>query len=118
MAGWFELHKGNKGKFHFVLKAPNDQVILTSEQYESKDSAQTGIASVRTNCAKDDRYERKQATDGRAFFNLKAVNHQIIGTSQMYATVQARDAGIASVMTNGITDIVKDEEKRARARPA
>lgn len=121
MAGWFELSKSNSGKYHFVLKAPNDQVVLRSEQYGSKVSAQAGIASVQANCSKDERFERKDASDGRCFFNLKAANHQVIGTSQMYSSVQARDAGIASVKANGRTATIKDEtpeEKRAPAERA
>ena len=43
-----------------------------------------GIQSVQTNSPVDARYDRKEASDGRPFFNLKAGNHQIIGTSQMY----------------------------------
>jgi uncharacterized protein len=108
MAGWFELTKNAKGQYAFVLKAANSEVILRSEQYESKSSAQNGIASVQKNAALDERYERKDASDGRPFFNLKAGNHQVIGTSQMYASVASRDNGIASVKVNGVSLVVKD----------
>ena len=46
MAGWYEINKNDKGQFHFVLKAGNSEVILRSEQYEAKTSAQNGVASV------------------------------------------------------------------------
>ena len=36
MAGWYEVAKNDKGEFSFVLKAANSQVILRSQQYESK----------------------------------------------------------------------------------
>jgi hypothetical protein len=108
MAGCYELSKNDKGQYRFVLKAGNDQVILTSEQYEAKASAQNGIASVQKNSADDARYERKTASDGRPYFNLKAANGQVIGTSQMYASAQTCEAGIASVKTNGPTATVKD----------
>jgi uncharacterized protein len=108
MAGSFDLNKNDKGQYGFVLKAGNGEVILRSEQYESKAAAENGIASVQKNAASDERYERKDATDGRPFFNLKAGNHQVIGTSQMYASVASRDNGIASVKTNGPTAVVKD----------
>jgi uncharacterized protein len=108
MAGWFEISKNDKGQFHFVLKAGNSEVILRSEQYESRASADNGIASVQKNAALDERYERKTASDGRPFFNLKAGNHQIIGTSQMYAAESGRDNGIASVKTNGVSSTIKD----------
>jgi uncharacterized protein YegP (UPF0339 family) len=108
MAGWFELSKSSDGQFRFVLKAANAEIILTSELYHAKGSAENGIASVQTNCTLDERYEKKQSSNGKEYFNLKAANHQVIGTSQMYASAQTRDAGIASVKTNGTSKTVKD----------
>ena len=91
MAGWFELSKSTDDQFRFVLKADNAQTILTSQQYAARDSAEGGIASVQANCSEDSRYERKTSSDGKAFFNLKAANHQVIGTSQMYSSESARE---------------------------
>jgi hypothetical protein len=108
MAGSYELSKNPKGQFSFVLKAGNGEVILRSEQYESKASALNGILSVQTNSPLDERFDRKQASDGRPYFNLKAGNHQIIGTSQMYASVASRDNGILSVQMNGASTAMKD----------
>jgi uncharacterized protein YegP (UPF0339 family) len=42
-------------------------------------------------------------------FNLKAANHQVIGTSQTYKTAESRDEGIASVKTNGPSAPLDDE---------
>lgn len=109
MPSSYEIHKTGNGQFNFVLKAENDQVILRSEQYESKTSAQNGIASVQANSSHDEGYEKKDSSDGRSYFNLKAANHQIIGTSQMYASAQARDAGISSVKENGPTATIEDK---------
>lgn len=108
MAGWYELSKSTDGQFKFVLKAGNAEIILTSELYKLKGSAENGIASVQSNCTSNDRYEQKTASNGKPYFNLKAANHQIIGTSQMYASTQARDAGIDSVKANGTSTTVKD----------
>ena len=49
MAGKFELYKDKAGKFRFRLKAANGQVIAVSEAYNTKASANNGIASVRKN---------------------------------------------------------------------
>ncbi|MDY0418906.1 YegP family protein [Enterobacter sp. 170198] len=108
MSGWFELSKSSDGQFRFVLKAGNGETILTSELYTSKSAAENGIASVRTNSPLDERYEKKTASNGKFHFNLKAGNHQVIGSSQLYATEQSRDKGIASVKTNGSVQTVKD----------
>lgn len=108
MAGWFELDKSSDGQYRFVLKAGNAETILTSELYKTKSAAENGIASVQTNCAQDERYERKTSTNGKPFFNLKAANHQVIGSSQLYASEATRDNGISSVKSNGTSSTIKD----------
>ena len=108
MAGWYELAKTEKGQFKFVLKASNGQVILASQMYDAKASAKDGIASVQKNSPMDERYERKESSNGKPYFVLKAANTQVIGTSEMYESVGARDNGIASVKTNGPSESVKD----------
>ena len=106
--GSYELKLAKNDQFYFVLKAGNDQVILSSEMYGSKAAAQNGIASVQTNSPLAERYEKKTASNGKEHFNLKAANHQVIGTSQLYASAASRDAGIESVRKNGATTVVKD----------
>ncbi len=109
MAGWYELDKSSDGQFYFVLKAGNGEVILTSERYTTRPAAENGIASVQKNSPDEARYERKTSSDKREYFNLKAANHQVIGTSQIYASQAAREAGIASVKANGPNTTVKDK---------
>ena len=108
MAGTFELNKSSDGQFRFVLKTDKGENLITSELYHAKGSAENGIASVQTNCGTDERYEKKVASDGTHYFNLKAANHQVIGTSKMYKTTESRDASIALVKANGSTSTVKD----------
>ena len=46
MSGWYEISHSNDQQFRFVLKAGNGEIILTSELYKAKASAQNGIKSV------------------------------------------------------------------------
>ncbi|KQC94485.1 YegP family protein [Acinetobacter soli] len=108
MAGWYELSQANDGQYRFVLKAGNCEIILTSELYRAKASAENGIASVQKNSPDDARYDRLTAKNGKSYFNLKAANHQIIGSSQFYASEASRDKGIESVKNNGTSTTVKD----------
>ncbi|AXV67652.1 YegP family protein [Alteromonas sp. McT4-15] len=108
MAGYFELSKSSDGQFRFVLKAGNHETILTSELYKTKAAAENGIESVQKNCGEAARYEKKVAANGKHHFNLKAANHQVIGSSQMYASEAACDNGIDSVKTNGKSTTIKD----------
>lgn len=88
------------GEFQFNLKAGNGEVILTSEGYTAKASCLNGIESVKKNSTDDNRYDRKEAKNGKFFFNLKAGNGQIIGSSEMYESASGRDKGIESVKRN------------------
>ncbi len=96
----FELKNKDGSSYHFTLKANNGQVILSSEVYNSKAAAVNGIASVQKNASESVRYERKTAKDGKFFFNLKATNGQVIGSSQMYSSESGMENGINSVKEN------------------
>ncbi|HWW96419.1 MAG TPA: YegP family protein [Edaphobacter sp.] len=109
MAGAFEIKKAKDGEFFFHLKAANGQIILASEMYKEKSSAENGIASVKKNAPNAAHYERKDTKNGHYMFNLKAANHQVIGTSQTYKTAETRDEGIASVKANAPSAPVHDE---------
>ena len=103
----------------FNLKAGNNEVILTSQMYESKASAETGIASVKENASLDERYERKTGSDGKRYFVLRAANKEVIGKSEMYASHAAMEKGVASVKKNAanaaIDDITAKEGRAATA---
>ena len=109
MAGTFELKEAKDGEFYFHLKASNGQIILSSEMYKQKSSAENGIASVKKNAPDDAHYERKEAKNGQFMFNLKAANHEVIGSSETYTSTEARDHGITSVKTNAPAARVVDE---------
>ncbi|KIO54780.1 YegP family protein [Flavobacterium hibernum] len=98
--GKFVITKRTNGEFQFNLKAGNGQTILTSEGYTTKAACTNGIESVKTNSQDDGRFDRKEAKNGKPYFNLKAGNGQIIGSSEMYESVSARENGIESVKKN------------------
>ncbi|MFN8274771.1 MAG: YegP family protein [Flavobacteriaceae bacterium] len=107
--GKFVITTRKNGEFQFVLKAGNGQVILASEGYTTKSACENGIESVRKNAPDDARYDRKVASNGKPYFNLKATNGQVIGTSEMYESTAARDNGIESVKSNAPEASVSDE---------
>ncbi len=107
--GSFVITKRTNGEFQFNLKAGNGQTILASEGYSSKAGCENGIESVRTNSQDDARFDRKTSTNGKHFFNLKASNGQIIGSSEMYESASSRENGIESVKTNAPDAKVNDQ---------
>ncbi|MBL8447786.1 MAG: YegP family protein [Zoogloeaceae bacterium] len=105
----FELTKNDKGDFFFKLLNADGGTLIRSEAYSAKTSATNGIESVRKNAPEAGRYDLKDASDGRPFFNLKASNGQVIGTSPMFKDATARDAAIAA-MTSGASAAATDDQ--------
>ena len=107
--GKFVITKRKNGQYQFNLIAKNGKVILTSEGYITKINCQRGVDSVKINSFDDAKYEHKTATNGNCYFNLKAKNGEIIGTSEMYLSKASCNKGILSVKTNASRAVIKDE---------
>lgn len=97
----FEIYQSeNTKKFHFRLKARNGEIIFTGQGYKDKSGCENGVESVRKNAPQEERFEVKEAKDGRKYFVLKASNGQVIGQSQMYKSASGLKNGMASVAKN------------------
>lgn len=112
MAGKFEVKKAAGGKFHFVLKAGNGEVILQSLLFDQADAALKGVQSVRASAASEASFERKVSKSDEPYFSLKGADGHIVGRSEMYSSVRARDNGIESVMKNA-PDAKLDDQTNA-----
>ncbi|MGE8292693.1 MAG: YegP family protein [Sphingobacterium sp.] len=106
--GKFVVKTRKDGEFQFNLKAGNGQVILSSEGYKTKANCLNGIESVKRNAQDNDKFERKTSTNGKHYFNLKATNGQIIGTSEMYESASGMENGIESVKSNAPDATIED----------
>lgn len=104
----FEVYQDARSEYRFRLKAGNGQKILASEGYKAKASCMNGIESVKTNSQDDSKFERKTSKNGKHYFNLKASNGQVIGTSEMYEATSGMENGIASVKKNAPIATVED----------
>ena len=107
--GKFVISTRKNGEFQFNLKAGNGQTILASEGNSTKAACENGIESVKKNSQDDGKFDKLEAKNGKPYFNLKAGNGQIIGSSEMYESTSARDNGIESVKKNA-PDAVTVEE--------
>ena len=112
MSGKYLLHSAGDSQFHWDLKAGNAQTILSSQMYKAKAGAVSGIESCRTNSGDEVRYTRMTSEKNQPYFVLKAGNGEIIGTSQMYSSEAARDAGVVSCKENGPTGVTQDETQK------
>lgn len=106
--GKFEIYTDKAREYRFRLKASNGQIILSGEGYKAKNGCQNGIASVKTNAKDDSNYERLESKSGQPYFNLKAANGQVIGTSETYSSTSAMENGIQSVKTNAPSAPIAD----------
>ena len=101
--------------YKFDLKAPNGQVIATSEVYETRAACRKGIESVRKSALKakledltedafetvtNPKFQLYQDKSGAFRFRLKSRNGQVVAVSEGYSTKAACENGIESVQKN------------------
>ena len=106
--GKFELYQSASDQWYFRLKAPNGEIILSSEGYATKRGAANGIESVKKN-AQPENIEHRTSKAGQPYFVLKAANNQIIGTSQMYKRQSSANKGAQSVVNHAPTATTTEE---------
>ena len=98
--GKFEIKMLKDDEFQFKLKSGNGEIILTSEVFKTKAECKTGIVAVKKNVINDNRFQRLEAKNGKAYFNLIAENGKIFGTGEMYDNKLSMENGIDSVKKN------------------
>ena len=113
--GKFEVKTAKDGQNYFNFKAESGSVILKSEMYTAMKSCENGLASVKKNAPLEDRYEAKQSESGKFYFNLKAGNHQVIGTSVMFASEDDCKAAIETLKAEAAEAEVEVIEPEAKA---
>lgn len=113
--GKFVIEKSKNDKFKFNLKAGNNQIIATSQMYDSLAGCKNGIESVRKNSiaanmedqtvegyatAKNPKWEVYKDAKGEFRFRLKASNGEIIVTGEGYKAKDGLMNGIESIKKN------------------
>lgn len=71
--------------------------MLNSQGYKDIAGVKKGVESVKNHAGDPANFESLESSNGKTYFNLKAKNSQVIGSSQMYKTVSGRDNGIKAV---------------------
>lgn len=96
-SAYVETFQGLDGRYYFNLMAGNGENVLRSQGYTKLASAQNGVASVLENGIDKRQFDVKQATNGDWYFNLRAGNNEVIGTSELYASKANAERGARSV---------------------
>ena len=115
--GKFELYADNAtpSEFRFRLKAGNHEIIGKSEGYTAKQSAKSGIESVKENALDRENFKIKPTTDSKFYWNLLAQNGEpVLSASETYESKQGAEKGIKSVMGNApsakVIDLTKPKQ--------
>ena len=94
----FVIKKSSDDQFYFNLWSANEEIVLKSEMYTTKQNCKNGIESVKTNAPEDKNYDKRTSDNSKYYFVLKSAhNGQVIGTSNLYSTSSDRDKGIEAV---------------------
>jgi uncharacterized protein YegP (UPF0339 family) len=96
----FEIFKGEDGQSYFRLRAANGEIMLSSEGYTVKASAQKGIASVKANGSSAVNYEVSEVENGGAWtVRLVAANGEVIGRTETYASKASAERAVTTLTT-------------------
>ncbi len=88
-------------KHYFNFQTDEGEILLRSQGYTTEAGRDNGIASVMKNASDANKYQTKSSKDGRYYFNLRAANGQVIGTSRMFPDAEAIQAAIANLGSMG-----------------
>ncbi|MFK8105367.1 MAG: DUF1508 domain-containing protein, partial [Saprospiraceae bacterium] len=92
--------KTKKSQLYFFNFLTDDgEPVLKSQGYQTKEACANGKDSVLKNASDDANYERKVDEEGNHFFNLKAANGQVIGTSVTFASEAELNSAVALMKT-------------------
>jgi uncharacterized protein YegP (UPF0339 family) len=91
-----EVSASESGGFHFNMFAKNGQIVVASEHYTTEAAAYNGAFAVAADGQSTTAYTVLQSNDGNYYFNVKAQNGQIIGTSQLYTTKASAQAAVTA----------------------
>ena len=94
----FDVFRGADGRYYFNLHAANGEIVMSSQGYSAEESAWNATFSVAENGVNEARYEINDSADGGAYFNLKARNGRIIGTSEVYVSRSNATRAVGAVI--------------------
>lgn len=101
----FELFTGEDGKTYFRVRAGNGAIVLGSQGYTTKQSAQKGIASVVANGSDASAFDVFAAQGGEYGVRLVAKNGEVVARGELYgskADAKRAVARLVQMLTGGL----------------
>lgn len=109
MSSRFTLARAG-AEFVFTLSVEGQyEALLSSERHARKASAVAGIEAVKSNALVDERYQRRTSLGHQPYFVLRGLHDELLGTSDMFSSVEARNRAIAAMKEYAAIAVVFDE---------
>ena len=80
----FKIFIDKVGKYRFLLKSNEKQIVFTSKGYPSRLICFNHIRFIKKYASKDEKYERHVSHSGSPYFIFKLYKDKIIGVSEMF----------------------------------
>lgn len=93
------IMSGEEGKFTFLFKGPNHEILLTSEHFEIRQSCVSAVVACKLHAQVERNFQKLKTRSGKYFFNLRTVSKEIIATSPEYDTLGHRELAIQTIKT-------------------
>jgi len=116
LAGKLALWQAGNGGWHFNLKSGNGAILLTSESYTSRTGAINGMLSTLENGVDPAQYTIAPSANNGFVIRLLAGNLETIGSSQVYASKQSAQRGVASAVKATTSYLDRREANTTGAR--
>jgi uncharacterized protein len=116
MAAKFVVKPGGEGQFFFNLMSEDGRKLLTSGMFPAKSSVFNGIEAVKQHAREGSRYEKVTSAEGKLYFRLCSATKDILGVSEMFENMDARDAALSKVMHGSAEASVVEEAAAKKTR--
>lgn len=103
----FQVFQGEDQDYYFRFVAANGEILLRSEGYATRQSADKGIESVLEHAPDARNIEHHDAVDGSSYFVVKSANGETIAVSETYASKSNALRGARAV--SSLTRILRSE---------
>jgi uncharacterized protein len=116
MAAKFVVKAGGEGQYFFSLMSDDGKRLLTGGMSATKADVFNSIAAVKQYARESGRYEKVTTAEGRLSFQLSNASTGILGTSEVYDSVDARDAALLKVMNTSADAAIVEESAAKKTR--
>jgi uncharacterized protein len=116
MAAKFVVKAGGVGQYFFNLMSDDGKKLLTGGMSATKANVFNRIADVKQYARESVRYEKVTTSDGRISFRLSNTSNEILGASEVYDSIDARDAALLKVMNTSADAAIVEESAQKKTR--